>query len=175
MFYAEPDAIGYPETEAPRVMRDLLGKLQGAPVVEAAGAQIGAGTTGISVGAARPGEVAAAHRAQPRVVGGDRIPDECRAVAQDEGGAGPVHGRRLLGDGGSFWAVAKKGAEDAGKRLGVTVKYSESANDPQKQAQLIDSAVTEKVDETVATTTEHQNRLTELEQRIAAMERNRTT
>ena len=50
------------------------------------------------------------------------------------------------GSGDSFWAVAKKGAEDAGKRLGVTVKYSESANDPQKQAQLIDSAVTEKVD-----------------------------
>jgi simple sugar transport system substrate-binding protein len=50
------------------------------------------------------------------------------------------------GEGDSFWAVAKKGAEDAGKRMGVTVKYSESANDPQKQAQLIDSAVTEKVD-----------------------------
>jgi simple sugar transport system substrate-binding protein len=50
------------------------------------------------------------------------------------------------GSGDSFWAVAKKGAEDAGKRLGVTVRYSESANDPQKQAQLIDSAVTEKVD-----------------------------
>jgi simple sugar transport system substrate-binding protein len=30
--------------------------------------------------------------------------------------------------------------------MGVTVKYSESANDPQKHAQLIDSAVTEKVD-----------------------------
>jgi simple sugar transport system substrate-binding protein len=50
------------------------------------------------------------------------------------------------GEGDSFWAVAKKGAEDAGKQLGVTVKYSESGNDPQKQAQLIDSAVTEKVD-----------------------------
>jgi simple sugar transport system substrate-binding protein len=50
------------------------------------------------------------------------------------------------GEGDSFWAVAKKGAEDAGKQLGVTVKYSESNNDPQKQAQLIDSAVTEKVD-----------------------------
>ena len=50
------------------------------------------------------------------------------------------------GNGDSFWAVAKKGAEDAGKRMGVTVKYPESANDPQKQAQLIDSAVTEKVD-----------------------------
>jgi simple sugar transport system substrate-binding protein len=50
------------------------------------------------------------------------------------------------GSGDSFWAVAKKGAEDAGERTGVTVKYSESANDPQKQAQLIDAAVTEKVD-----------------------------
>ena len=50
------------------------------------------------------------------------------------------------GDGGSFWAVAKKGAEQAGKDQGVTVKYSEANNDPQKQAQMIDAVVTEKVD-----------------------------
>ena len=50
------------------------------------------------------------------------------------------------GDGGSFWAVAKKGAEQAAKDMGVTLKYSESNNDPEKQAQLIDAAVTEKVD-----------------------------
>jgi simple sugar transport system substrate-binding protein len=50
------------------------------------------------------------------------------------------------GEGDTFWAVAKKGAEQAGKDMGVTVKYSESQNDPQKHAQLIDSAVTEKVD-----------------------------
>ncbi len=50
------------------------------------------------------------------------------------------------GDGGSFWAVAKKGAEDGAKQMGVTLKYSESNNDPQKQAQLIDAAVTEGVD-----------------------------
>jgi simple sugar transport system substrate-binding protein len=50
------------------------------------------------------------------------------------------------GSADSFWAVAKKGAEQAGKDMGVEVKYSESANDPQKQAQLIDAAVTEKVD-----------------------------
>jgi simple sugar transport system substrate-binding protein len=50
------------------------------------------------------------------------------------------------GDGGSFWSVAKKGAEDAGKDLGVTVKYSESNNDAQAQAQMIEAAVTEKVD-----------------------------
>jgi simple sugar transport system substrate-binding protein len=50
------------------------------------------------------------------------------------------------GEGDTFWSVAKKGAEQAGEDMGVTVKYSESANDPQKHAQLIDSAVTEKVD-----------------------------
>jgi len=50
------------------------------------------------------------------------------------------------GDGGSFWAVAKRGAEDGAKQMGVTLKYSESNNDPQKQAQLIDAAVTEGVD-----------------------------
>jgi simple sugar transport system substrate-binding protein len=50
------------------------------------------------------------------------------------------------GEGDTFWSVAKKGAEQAGKDMGVTVKYSESANDPQKHAQLIDAAVTEKVD-----------------------------
>src|SRR5918992_299680 len=50
------------------------------------------------------------------------------------------------GAGDSFWSVAKKGAEDAGKDLGVTVNYSESNNDPQEQAQLIEAAVTEEVD-----------------------------
>jgi simple sugar transport system substrate-binding protein len=50
------------------------------------------------------------------------------------------------GEGDSFWAVAKAGAEKAGEDMGVELKYSESQNDPQRQAQLIDSAVTEKVD-----------------------------
>jgi simple sugar transport system substrate-binding protein len=50
------------------------------------------------------------------------------------------------GDGGSFWAVAKKGAEDAAKAEGVKLKYSESNNDAQQQAQMIEAAVTEKVD-----------------------------
>jgi simple sugar transport system substrate-binding protein len=50
------------------------------------------------------------------------------------------------GDGGSFWAVAKKGAEDGAKAEGVTLKYSESNNDAQAQAQMIEAAVTEKVD-----------------------------
>ena len=39
-------------------------------------------------------------------------------------------------DGGSFWSVAKKGAEQAAEDLGVTLKYSESNNDPEEQAQL---------------------------------------
>ena len=50
------------------------------------------------------------------------------------------------GDGGSFWAVAKKGAEAAAEDLGVTLRYSESNNDPEEQAQLIEAAVTEEVD-----------------------------
>jgi simple sugar transport system substrate-binding protein len=50
------------------------------------------------------------------------------------------------GDGGSFWSVAKKGAEAAAEDLGITLKYSESNNDPEEQAQLIEAAVTEGVD-----------------------------
>lgn len=45
------------------------------------------------------------------------------------------------GDGGSFWSVAKKGAEDAAKAQGVTLDYQESNNDPAKQAQLIEAEV----------------------------------
>jgi simple sugar transport system substrate-binding protein len=50
------------------------------------------------------------------------------------------------GSGDSFWAVAKKGAEQAGEDLGVTVRYSESDNNPEEQAQLIETAITEEVD-----------------------------
>jgi simple sugar transport system substrate-binding protein len=50
------------------------------------------------------------------------------------------------GDGGSFWSVAKKGAEAAAEDLGITLRYSESNNDPEEQAQLIEAAVTEGVD-----------------------------
>jgi simple sugar transport system substrate-binding protein len=50
------------------------------------------------------------------------------------------------GDGGSFWAVAKRGAEDGAKAMGVKLDYQESNNDPQKQAQMIEAAVTQKVD-----------------------------
>jgi simple sugar transport system substrate-binding protein len=50
------------------------------------------------------------------------------------------------GAGDTFWAVAKAGAEQAGEDLGVTVDYQESNNDPQRQAQLVESAITEEVD-----------------------------
>lgn len=50
------------------------------------------------------------------------------------------------GDGGSFWSVAKRGAEDAASDMGVELDYQESNNDPQKQAQLIEAAVTADVD-----------------------------
>jgi simple sugar transport system substrate-binding protein len=48
-------------------------------------------------------------------------------------------------DEGSFWSVVKKGAEQASKDLGVKLIWSPSNNDPQKQAQLIDAAVSQKV------------------------------
>jgi simple sugar transport system substrate-binding protein len=50
------------------------------------------------------------------------------------------------GDGGSFWAVAKKGAEAGAEDMGVELRYSESDNDPEAQAQMIEAAVTEGVD-----------------------------
>jgi simple sugar transport system substrate-binding protein len=49
-------------------------------------------------------------------------------------------------DEGSFWSVVKKGAEQAAKQEGVKLTWSPSNNDPEKQAQLIDAAVSQKVD-----------------------------
>ena len=45
------------------------------------------------------------------------------------------------GDGGGFWSVAKKGAEQAAEDLGVTLDYQESNNDPEAQAQFIEAGV----------------------------------
>jgi simple sugar transport system substrate-binding protein len=50
------------------------------------------------------------------------------------------------GDAGSFWSVVKRGAQDAAKAMGVTLRYTESNNDPQKQAQMIEAAVSQGVD-----------------------------
>src|SRR5919204_5017768 len=48
-------------------------------------------------------------------------------------------------DEGSFWSVVKKGAQAAAKDEGVKLIWSPSNNDPQKEAQLIDAAVSQKV------------------------------
>jgi simple sugar transport system substrate-binding protein len=70
------------------------------------------------------------------------------AGAADEGndeGKGITIAVVTHGDGGSFWSVAKRGAQDAGRDLGVRVRYSESNNDPERQARLIDAAVRARV------------------------------
>jgi simple sugar transport system substrate-binding protein len=73
------------------------------------------------------------------------------AVAGSEKAAAPQQQKITIamvthGDGGSFWSVAKRGAQQAAKDLGVTLRYSESNNDPKRQAQLIGTAVSQKVD-----------------------------
>lgn len=45
------------------------------------------------------------------------------------------------GDGGTFWSVAQKGAEDAAASLGVTLDYQGSTNDSAKQASTISAGV----------------------------------
>ena len=42
--------------------------------------------------------------------------------------------------------MVKRGAQQAGKDLGIKLDYQESVNDPQKQAQMIDAAISAKVD-----------------------------
>ncbi|WP_214410356.1 sugar ABC transporter substrate-binding protein [Sphaerisporangium fuscum] len=49
------------------------------------------------------------------------------------------------GAGDAFWDVVKNGAEAAGRQYGVKVTY-QGDGDPGRQAQLIDQAVSEKVD-----------------------------
>ncbi len=82
--------------------------------------------------------------------GGDDNGDEGSPAAKDDVQLTQGSDLRIAmvthGDGGSFWSVAKKGAEDGAKAMGVELKYSESNNDPEEQAQLIEGAVTEGVD-----------------------------
>jgi simple sugar transport system substrate-binding protein len=67
------------------------------------------------------------------------------AVEQTQGGdltiAVVTHG----GVGDAFWDVVKRGAEQAGSDLGITVTY-QGDGDPARQAGLIDTAVTQQVD-----------------------------
>src|ERR671936_3014627 len=65
-----------------------------------------------------------------------------RTPAAADAGAGYAVVTHGAGD--AFWAVVKKGLLKAGKDLGVKVTYSESFNNPQKQAQLIGTAVARK-------------------------------
>jgi simple sugar transport system substrate-binding protein len=46
-------------------------------------------------------------------------------------------------DDGPFWSVVKRGAEQAAKDLGITVVWQGSNNDPAKQVQLIEAAISE--------------------------------
>jgi simple sugar transport system substrate-binding protein len=45
------------------------------------------------------------------------------------------------GDGGVFWSVAQKGAEQAGADIGVNVIYQGANNDAEAQAQMIEAAI----------------------------------
>jgi len=68
---------------------------------------------------------------------------------QAAGGAGS-YGYKIAvvthgASGDTFWSVVKAGAEKAGKDMGDSVSY-QSDGDPQKQSQLIDAAVNQKVD-----------------------------
>ena len=76
----------------------------------------------------------------------NNAPEENTGQAGGSGGYGykiavVTHG--AAGD--AFWSVVKAGAEKAGKDMGETVSY-QSDGDPQKQSQLIDAAVNQKVD-----------------------------
>jgi simple sugar transport system substrate-binding protein len=61
-------------------------------------------------------------------------------------GSGMTFAMVTHSDEGSFWTVVKKGAQQASKDEGTKLIWSPSNNDPQKQAQLIDAAVSQKVD-----------------------------
>jgi simple sugar transport system substrate-binding protein len=72
------------------------------------------------------------------------------AAASNAGGGAGGYGYSIAvvthgGPGDAFWSVVKAGAEKAGKDMGDKVSY-QSDGDPQKQSQLIDAAVNQKVD-----------------------------
>jgi simple sugar transport system substrate-binding protein len=67
------------------------------------------------------------------------------SVSQTQG-SGLTFAMVTHSDEGSFWSVVKKGAQQAAQDEGVKLIWSPSNNDPQKEAQLIDAAVSQKVD-----------------------------
>ena len=73
--------------------------------------------------------------------GADKGSDDGGEAASDLSFAVVSHGSA----GDKFWDVVKSGAEQAGEDLGVKVSY-QGSGDPNQQSQLIDNAVSEKVD-----------------------------
>jgi simple sugar transport system substrate-binding protein len=70
----------------------------------------------------------------------------CAATATDTGATAPVTSDIKIcvythGDGGTFWSVAQKGAEQAGADLGIQIDYQGSINDSAKQAQTIEAGI----------------------------------
>ncbi|WP_326640396.1 sugar ABC transporter substrate-binding protein [Nonomuraea fuscirosea] len=76
---------------------------------------------------------------------GQSAPPATSAAASASGGGGDFAVITHGAPGDSFWDVVKNGAEAAGKQYGVSVTY-QGDGDPAKQSQLIDQAVSEKVD-----------------------------
>src|SRR4249919_3640044 len=97
-----------------------------------------AGTDGAAATTAAPADTASADTAAPDTASADTVDV---TAGQDVTIAVITHG-----DGGVFWSVFQKGAEDAGKALGITVDYQGSTNDGTKQASMINQAVADGVD-----------------------------
>ena len=97
------------------------------------------GTTAGAVTSAAPADTSAATTAAPADTASADTVDV--TAGQDITIAVITHG-----DGGVFWSVFQKGAEDAGKTLGITVKYQGSNNTGTDQAAMINQAVADGVD-----------------------------
>lgn len=68
----------------------------------------------------------------------------CASTTESGDGAGTSDIKVCVythGDGGTFWSVAQKGAEQAGTDLGIEVDYQGSTNDASKQAATIEAGV----------------------------------
>ena len=98
-----------------------------------------AGTTGGAVTSAAPADTSAATTAAPADTASADTVDV--TAGQDITIAVITHG-----DNGVFWSVFQKGAEAAGKALGITVKYQGSNNTGTDQAAMINQAVADGVD-----------------------------
>ena len=97
------------------------------------------GTTGGSATSAAPADTSAATTAAPADTASADTVDV--TAGQDITIAVITHG-----DNGVFWSVFQKGAEAAGKALGITVKYQGSNNTGTDQAAMINQAVADGVD-----------------------------